>query len=213
MRKQYTLFAGVNGAGKTSMYRALYLESKNMGYRINTDEIVSRMGSWKDNKLQMQAGKEAVTLINKYLEEGSTFHQETTLAGKTILKTIEKAKARGFYVVMNYIGIDSPKIAKERVAIRVAKGGHGIESEILEKRYYQSLDHLKQAFKICDEVHIYDNTTEMNQIMYIEYSKVQWKADVLPIWIQKYALEELMDEVIEENAEALQILDKEKYNN
>ena len=53
MKKQYTLFAGVNGAGKTSMYRALYLESNSMGYRINTDEIVSRMGSWRHNKLQM----------------------------------------------------------------------------------------------------------------------------------------------------------------
>ena len=57
MRKQYTLFAGVNGAGKTSMYRALYLESKNMGYRINTDEIVSRMGSWKDNNFRCKQVK------------------------------------------------------------------------------------------------------------------------------------------------------------
>lgn len=188
MRKQYTLFAGVNGAGKTSMYRALYLESKNMGYRINTDEIVSRMGSWQDNKLQMQAGKEAVKLINKYLEEGSTFHQETTLAGKTILKTIEKAKARGFYVVMNYIGVDSPEIAKKRVAIRVAKGGHGIEPETLEKRYYQSLEHLKKAVEICDEINVYDNTKEMTQVMYIESNKILWKAEQLPEWIEKYEL-------------------------
>lgn len=188
MKKQYTLFAGVNGAGKTSMYRALYLESKNMGYRINTDEIVSRMGSWKDNKLQMQAGKEAVMLINKYIEEGSTFHQETTLAGKTILKTIEKAKAKGFYVVMNYIGVDTPAIAKQRVAIRVAKGGHGIDPETLEKRYYQSLEHLKQAFKICDEVHIYDNTTEMIQVMYIKENKILWQDEKLPVWVNRFEL-------------------------
>lgn len=32
--------------------------------------------------------------------------------GKTILKTIKKAKAKGFYVVMNYIGVGSPEIAK-----------------------------------------------------------------------------------------------------
>ncbi len=193
MTKQYTLFAGVNGAGKTSMYRALYLESKNMGYRINTDEIVSKMGSWKDNKLQMQAGKEAVALINKYLEEGSTFHQETTLAGKTILKTIEKAKARGFYVVMNYIGVDSSEIAKKRVAMRVAKGGHGIEPKTLEKRYYQSLEHLKEAFKICDEVHIYDNTTEMIQVMYIKEAKILWQDENVPAWVKKCKLTKDME--------------------
>lgn len=185
MKKQYTLFAGVNGAGKTSMYRALYLESNSMGYRINTDEIVSRMGSWKDNKLQMQAGKEAVALINKYVEEGTTFHQETTLAGKTILRTIEKARAKGFYVVMNYIGVNSPEIAKERVAIRVAKGGHGIEPETLEKRYYQSLEHLNKACEICNEIHIYDNTKEMIQVMYMKDNKILWKAECLPIWLEK----------------------------
>ena len=32
--------------------------------------------------------------------------------GKTIFKTIEKAKPKGFYVVINYIGVGSPEIAK-----------------------------------------------------------------------------------------------------
>lgn len=141
----------------------------------------------------MQAGREAVTLINKYLEEGSTFHQETTLAGKTILKTIEKAKARGFYVVMNYIGVNTPEIAKERVAIRVVKGGHGIDPDTLEKRYYQSLEHLKQAFKICDEVHIYDNTTEMVQVMYIGKNKIIWQDEKLLGWVNKSELTKVME--------------------
>ena len=43
---------------------------------------------------------------NKQIEEGSTFHQETTLAGKIILKTIEKAKDNGFHVVMNDRGVN-----------------------------------------------------------------------------------------------------------
>lgn len=142
-----------------------------------------QLGSWKDTRLQMQAGKEAVRLISQYITEGNTFHQETTLVGKTILKTIEKAKAKGFYVVMNYIGVDNPEIAKERVAIRVAKGGHGIEPETLEKRYYQSLEHLKSVIELCDEVNIYDNTTKMTQIMYIRNGKLLWHGENLPSWV------------------------------
>lgn len=183
MRKQYTLFAGVNGAGKTSMYRALYLKNENMGHRINTDEIVSRRGSWKDNNLQIRAGREAVRMINQYIEEGITFHQETTLSGKSILKTIERAKTKGFYVVMNYIGLECPEIAKERVAERVANGGHGIEPEVLEKRYYQSLERLKQVIQLCDEVHLYDNTVEIVQIMDIEKGEILWQSKELPVWV------------------------------
>jgi len=36
--------------------------------------------------------------------------------------------------VMNYIGVDTPDIAKERVRIRVLKGGHGIPEDTIERR-------------------------------------------------------------------------------
>ena len=43
---------------------------------------------------------------------------------------------------MNYIGVESIDIAKERVAIRVSKGGHGIPDDAIERRYYDSLNNL-----------------------------------------------------------------------
>ncbi|APM39855.1 hypothetical protein [Clostridium kluyveri] len=44
----YTIFAGVNGAGKTSIYKSIYYERNKSEERINTDEMVARIGSWKD---------------------------------------------------------------------------------------------------------------------------------------------------------------------
>jgi predicted ABC-type ATPase len=49
----YTIFAGVNGCGKTSIYKSLYYEDNKHEKRINTDEMVARIGSWKDNTLQI----------------------------------------------------------------------------------------------------------------------------------------------------------------
>jgi len=43
----YTIFAGVNGCGKTSIYRYIYYEENKYEKRINTDEMVARIGSWK----------------------------------------------------------------------------------------------------------------------------------------------------------------------
>ena len=45
----YTIFAGVNGCGKTSIYKSVYYEENKTEKRINTDEMVARIGSWKDN--------------------------------------------------------------------------------------------------------------------------------------------------------------------
>jgi len=97
---RYTIFAGVNGAGKTSIFNSIYYSENKDEKRINTDEMVARIGSWRDNNLQMKCGREAVKLINSYISEGISFNQETTLSGKSIIKNISKSKENGFYVVM-----------------------------------------------------------------------------------------------------------------
>lgn len=71
----YTIFAGVNGAGKTSIYKSIYYNENKDEKRINTDEMVAKIGSWKDNNLQMKCAREAVKLIKKYIKEGISFNQ------------------------------------------------------------------------------------------------------------------------------------------
>ena len=144
----YTIFAGVNGAGKTSIYKSIYYQENKNEKRINTDEMVARIGSWKDNNLQIKCGREAVKLIREYINDNISFNQETTLCGNSIIKNIKTAKEKGFYIVVNYIGVGSPEIAKERVKIRVSKGGHGIPEQDIEKRYYESLQNLNKIITI-----------------------------------------------------------------
>ena len=83
---------------------------------------------------------------------------------------------------MNYIGVDNPDIAKERVRIRVLKGGHGIPEEAIERRYYESLDNLKEVLHICNEINIYDNTNKFKRVAYICNGTIKWKRDILPNW-------------------------------
>ncbi|GAA0061926.1 hypothetical protein UT300001_04350 [Clostridium sp. CTA-1] len=63
----YTIFAGVNGSGKTSIYQSIYYNENKDEKRINTDEMVARIGSWKDNNLQIKCATEAVKLIKQYI--------------------------------------------------------------------------------------------------------------------------------------------------
>ncbi|WP_294182620.1 zeta toxin family protein [uncultured Clostridium sp.] len=181
----YTIFAGVNGAGKTSIYRSIYYKRDKNQKRINTDEMVARIGSWKDNNLQIRCAREAIRLINYYIENHISFNQETTLSGKSIIRNIKKARQEGFYVVMNYIGVDNCDIAKERVKIRVMKGGHGISERDIERRYYESLNNLKKILGICNEINIYDNTNEFKYVAYICNGTVKWQRNTIPNWSRK----------------------------
>lgn len=178
----YTIFAGVNGAGKTSIYKSIYYNENKTEKRINTDEMVARIGSWKDNNLQMKCAREAVKLIKRYISEETSFNQETTLSGKSIIKNIKAAKENGFYIVMNYIGVKNPEVAKDRVRIRVSGGGHGIPDKDIERRYYDSLKNLNEIIEICDEVNIYDNTDVLREIIYFKNNKIIWNDKKIPNW-------------------------------
>lgn len=180
----YTLFAGVNGAGKTSIYKTTYYGENKYEKRINTDEMVARIGSWKDSNLQVKCAREAVKLIKTYISEGISFNQETTLSGKSIINNIKKAKEKGFVINLNYIGIENAEIAKERVDVRVSKGGHGIAHKDIERRYTESLDNLYRIISLCDEINIYDNTDIFKLIVCIRNGKVTWSDEKLPNWIK-----------------------------
>ena len=84
---------------------------------------------------------------------------------------------------MNYIGVENPEIAKERVKQRVRKGGHGIPEETIERRYYASLKNLKGTIEICDEINVYDNTEIFKEIIEFKDGKLIWKDKNMPSWV------------------------------
>lgn len=83
---------------------------------------------------------------------------------------------------MNYIGVEDPEVAKERVKIRVSKGGHGIPDKDIERRYYDSLNNLNNVIEMCDEVNIYDNTEVLREIIYLKNYKIIWRDKKIPNW-------------------------------
>lgn len=94
--KRYVIFAGVNRAGKSTLY--LTFPRYQQIPRINTDEILRTFGDWKITSDVMKAGKLAVQELNYCLLSGISFNQETTLYGKTLFRTIEKARSQGYYI-------------------------------------------------------------------------------------------------------------------
>ena len=189
MKKVLYIFAGVNGAGKSTLYNSEDLDNEiKYSTRINTDEIVRKIGDWKNNSDQIKAAKIAINLRNDCLKYGKSFNEETTLTGKTILKTIDKAKELGYELQLFYIGVNNLEIAKERIRNRVEKGGHNIADEIVEKRYYESLKNLKQVITKFDEVYLYDNSIKYkhifsfinNKILYKD-KNVNWSKDAIEI--------------------------------
>lgn len=164
------IFAGINGAGKSTLYYDELMKNQYFGSRINTDEFVSSFGSWKDPSDQVRAAKIALNLRKNCILKRTDFNQETTLCGKSIINLFKELKDKKYAISLRYIGVNSPKIAKERVKARVAKGGHDIAESLIDKRFNESLDNLLRVIKFCDEIILFDNSNTQKQVIF-EYQK------------------------------------------
>lgn len=178
--KKYILIAGVNGAGKSTLYQALdYLQDMP---RINMDEIVREFGDWKNPDDVTKAGRIAVGLIKDYFEKGLSFNQETTLCGKSIVKNIKYAKQLGYEIELHYVGIHSDELAKERIAYRVAHGGHGIPDKDVERRFVESRTQLKKILPLCDVAVLYDNTESFYRVAIYKSGCIENLSKKQPGW-------------------------------
>jgi predicted ABC-type ATPase len=157
--KVYTIFAGVNGSGKSTFYKTL---ADDFGVRVNVDEIIKERfnNDWQNPQTQMNAGRVAVRLLRECLQGEASFNQETTLTGHSILSNIKKAKENGFKIDLFYVGLESVELSIERVSRRIKKGGHGVSEDDLRRRYASSFENLKAVLPLCDKVQIYDNSRE-----------------------------------------------------
>ena len=162
--KRYILFAGVNGSGKSTLYNLQNIKEDMP--RINMDEIVSSLGDWRENSVQIRAGKIAVRTLREYLESGITFNQETTLCGKGILNNIRNAK--------------------ERVRHRVKIGGHGIQEKDIEKRYKETFENLKIIMPECDLLALYDNTESFRRFAIFKKNEILRMSSNVPEWYRSY---------------------------
>lgn len=181
--KRYVIFAGVNGAGKSTLY--LTFPQYQQMPRINTDEILRTFGDWRITGDVMKAGKLAVQELKRCLSDGISFNQETTLCGKTIFKTIETARNQGYYIELYYVGVNSVELAKQRIAYRVSKGGHGIPDKDVEKRYLETFQNLKTILPMCNLASLYDNTKQFRRIAIYKDGIPVRISHNMPEWFQR----------------------------
>lgn len=180
--KKYVIFAGINGVGKTALHQILD-GNISIGERISIDDIAASLGDWRDPMIQLKSARIAMAELKKAIAEGRSFHQETTLPGEAIVRFADLAKENGYYIVLNYIGVASLDIAKERVRRRVEKGGHGIDEKVMEKRFEDMKKTLIPLIARCDEVYFYDNTVNFKQVAMLLDGKLA-DCDVdLPAWL------------------------------
>ena len=177
-RPFYVVFAGVNGAGKSTFYRSGLWRTEEMPERmahVDPDEILRAAGGdWRNGGDNLRAGREALVRIDGCFAKGRSLSQETTLSGRLALKNIGRARALGYRVFVYYIGVDSAATALERIEHRVALGGHDIDETTVRRRRNASLSNLALVLDDCEQVAVFDNTVDFTCLALWSSGTLAW---------------------------------------
>ena len=135
MMPRLYIISGCNGAGKTTASYSLLPEMLDCKEFVNSDEFAKGLSPFDPSKASIQASRYMLMKIRYLLKRHEDFAVETTLATRTLLKTVKSAQAAGYTVTLLYFWLNSPELAVERVRARVEAGGHNIPEETIRRRY------------------------------------------------------------------------------
>jgi predicted ABC-type ATPase len=178
--------AGPNGAGKSTFYHA-HLAPSGLRF-VNADQIAAqlRIGPYQAAEL---AGQIRTNLVAR--RESFVFETVFSDPVGDKLAFLKEAERNGYTVVLIFIGIEGPIVSQERVAMRVAKGGHDVPDEKLMSRYGRTMENLRRALACLANVYVYDNSNlaapyrlvvRLEDGMPVRFEPVPaWLASLLPV--------------------------------
>lgn len=165
--KTLFIIAGPNGAGKTTASYNMLPELLDCKEFVNADEIAKGLSPFQPDQVAFEAGRIMLMRMDELISRGETFAFETTLSTKTHANRIQKAKDLGYNVGLIFFWLQSPEIAKQRVAERVRLGGHFIDEQTIYRRYKRGLINLNEIYlRLCDTVVLLDNSGDIPKVIY-----------------------------------------------
>lgn len=176
--KLYTIIGGVNGVGKSSLTGVLKSRTTDLGVIVDVDKITAQLGG-----SALEGGKAALRLIEDCLGKGVSFTQETTLSGRRTEETARRAREAGYSVRLYYVGLDTVEESRRRIANRVARGGHNIDSGDVERRFASRWESLAKILPYCDEAAFYDNDNGFVEVAAYRNGELILEGDYRPAWI------------------------------
>lgn len=178
--KTYTIVAGVNGCGKSSLTGVLRTEIDNLGKIIDVDKITASCGG-----NIIEGCKQAIAIIDECLEKEICFTQETTLSGKKTLGTVKRAIEKDYYIRLYYVGLDTVEESLLRIENRVKKGGHNIDTDAVSRRFAKRFDDLLAILPYCNEATFYDNDNGFVTVAKYKNGELQKIGSHSPSWLNE----------------------------
>lgn len=181
--RQLWLLAGGNGAGKSTFYQR-FLQPSGLPF-VNADILARNLYPDAPEAYSYEAARIAESLREQLLLTGRSFCFETVFSHPSKVDLVAQAKALGYDIVLVVLHLDTVALNQARIAQRVHEGGHSVPQDKVASRIPRTLQNLKAAIPLCDEVRVLDNSSyddPFRQVLMIRNGVVLHRHSPLPDW-------------------------------
>ncbi|HXE30703.1 MAG TPA: zeta toxin family protein [Terriglobales bacterium] len=164
--RQVVVIAGPNGAGKTT-FALSFLRGTVAGRNfVNADLIAAGLAPLAPQRAAVAAGRTVLGAIERLANNGESFAFESTLAGRGYLRLLQGLRKRGYRIVMVYLWVSSPELARNRILARVRNGGHDVPAADARRRFRRSVGNFMRGYRqLADVWMVFDNSAERPRLV------------------------------------------------
>jgi predicted ABC-type ATPase len=168
----FVLVAGINGAGKSTFAQdhatlRVLLEARGPEIEVINPDLITREILRAKPKLSLEeanvrAADECERRVRDLVRMGErSFVIETVLSTEKYKPIVRAALKRGFQVLFVYVVLGSVEEAIQRVASRVARGGHDVPAAKIRSRWPRSLANLSWFWQHASRALVYFNGSSL----------------------------------------------------
>lgn len=172
------MIAGPNGAGKSTFVENYLTRYADCDEFLNADMIAKGLSPFAPERQALKASEIFLERLAD-LEIGNvSFALETTLAGLSYRRRIDRWKQLGFRVNLFFLWLPSDLMAIDRVATRVQQGGHNIPLSDIQRRYRRGLDNLTTIYlPLVDDAWILNGAVAPPELVWRRADKAEHTFD------------------------------------
>lgn len=153
------VLAGPNGAGKTTFFE-LYVAPSGLPF-VNADLIAKEMIAKGEKVTDYEAARIAEQKRQEYVSKRLSFCMETVFsdAAGSKRKFFKDAQAKGYAVLLIFVGLIHAETSRSRVFQRISAGGHPVPDRKIDERFPRTFENLQKAIRFVDRAFLFDNSS------------------------------------------------------
>ena len=164
MSQRVIIIAGPNGAGKSTFAQEYLPKEADCPFFVNADLIAAGLAPFAPEQAAARAGRIMLAEIREHVRRRESFAFESTLfestlAGRTYARMIPEWRGAGYGVHIVFLKLNTVELAVQRVAERVAQGGHEVGESAIRRRFAQGWRNFNAIYRpLVNSWQVYDNS-------------------------------------------------------